>query len=80
MYSREALQLREKLLGVHQDTAHSHVDLSDVLVMKRAFESALKEIEEALIIQKDVLGELHDSTISTQAKRNEILLMEQSLN
>lgn len=80
MYSREALQLREKLLGVHQDTARSHVDLSDVLVMKKEFESALKEIEEALEIQKDVLGELHVSTINTQARRNEMLLMVQSLN
>ena len=37
MYSRQALELRIKLLGVHQDTARSHVDLSDLLVTQKDF-------------------------------------------
>ena len=72
MYSREALELRIKLLGVHQDTARSHVDLSDLLVMKKEFKEALTELEKALEIQKDVLGEQHESTMDTLAKRMKI--------
>ena len=66
MYSRKALELRIKLLGVHQDTARSHVDLSDLLVIM-----AKDELQKALEIQKDLLGEQHESTMETLAKKNE---------
>ena len=71
--SRVALILRESLVGVHRDTARSHVLLSDALCLQNNFESALAELEEALEIQKEVLGEDDDSTKETQAKLDQIL-------
>jgi len=73
IYSRQALDLRVKLLGVHEDTARSHVDLSDLLVIKKEFKEALDELENALEIQRDVLGEQHKSTRDTLRKKMEIL-------
>ena len=72
MYSREALQLRIKLLREHQDTARSHVDLSDVLIIKKDFKSALEQLQKAIEIQKDVLGEEHETTKKTLMQLNEI--------
>ena len=67
--SRNSLELRKKLLGFHQDTARSHVLLSDVLVeVQNDFKSALKELEQALEIQKEVLGENHSSTTDTKMR------------
>ena len=40
MYSREAHGLRKRLLGHHQDTARSCVQLSDVLVLQGQFDEA----------------------------------------
>ena len=54
MYSREALELRIKLLGEHQDTARSHVDLSDILIITKDFKSAMEQLEKTIEIQKDV--------------------------
>ena len=54
-YTQQALEFRRKLLGEHQDTARSHIRLSEVLCMQGKFEMALKELEEALDIQNDVL-------------------------
>ena len=71
-YSKKALELRIKLLGVHQDTARSHVDLSEVLEIKKEFKLALEELEKALEIQKDVLGNDHESTMNTRAKMERI--------
>ena len=34
-------------LGAHQDTARSHVDLRDILIMKTDYKSALEELEMA---------------------------------
>ena len=65
MYSTEALALRIKLLGEHQDTARSHVDLSDILYIKKDFKSAMEQLEKAIKIQKDVLGEEHETTKKT---------------
>ena len=65
MYSREALELRIKLLGEHHDTARSYVDLSDILIVKQDFKSALEQLEEAIEIQKKVLGEDHKTTNKT---------------
>ena len=55
MYSRESLELRIKLLGEHHDTARSYVDLSDILIVKQDFKSALEQLEEAT---KKTLGQL----------------------
>ena len=77
MYSREALELRIKLLGEHQDTARSHVDLSDVLIIKKDFKSALEQLQKAIKIQEEVLGEEHKTTKETKKKFTEIQLMEQ---
>ena len=76
--SRNALTLRKKLLGFHQETARSHVLLSDALELQNDFKSALKELEEALEIQKEVLGENHSSTKGTQAKMTRIASMQDS--
>ena len=77
--SRNALALRRKLLGFHQDTARSHILLSDALIeLQNNFESALKELEQALEIQKEVLGENHSSTKDTQAKMMRIASMQDS--
>ena len=67
-YSREALELRIKLLGEHQDTARSHVDLSDIFDIKKDFKSAMEQLEKAIEIQKEVLGEEHDTTKETEEK------------
>ena len=78
-YSREALELRIKLLGEHQDTARSHVDLSDTFYIKKDFKSAMEQLEKAIEIQKEVLGEEHKTTKETKKKLTEIQLMEQWL-
>ena len=77
--SRDALKLRKKLLGFHHDTARSHILLSEVLLeLESDFESALKELEQAFEIQKEVLGENHSSTKDTQAKMMRIASMQDS--
>ena len=68
MYFREALELRRRLLGVHQDTARSHVHLSDVLVIQGELNSALQELKAAREIQNDILGPQHKITIETVNK------------
>ena len=78
--SRYALKLRKKLLGCHQETARSHVLLSDSLELQNDFKSALKELEEALKIQKEVLGENHSSTKDTQARMRRIMIAMQDSN
>ena len=75
MYSREALELRIKLLGEHQDTARSHVDLSDTFYIKKDFKSAMEQLEKAIEMQKEVLGEEHDTTKKTLEKLREIQSM-----
>lgn len=76
--SRDTLALRKKLLGFHQDTALSRILHSDALVeLQNDFESGLKELEQALEIQKEVLGENH-STKDTQAKMMRIASMQDS--
>ena len=72
MYSREALELRIKLLVEHQDTARSHVDLSDILIIKKDFKSAMEQLEKAIEIQKDVLGEEHETTKKTLKQLREV--------
>ena len=75
MYSREALKLRIKLLGEHQDTARSHDDLSEIFYIKKDFKSAMEQLEKAIEIQKEVLGEEHDTTKKTLEKLREIQSM-----
>ena len=71
--TRRALEVRWKLLGVHQDTARSHTWLSEVLCIQGKFEMALKELEEALDIQNDVLGGNHEVTLNTIKKKGQVL-------
>ena len=71
--SREALILRERLLGVHRDTARSHVLLGDALYLQNNFESAREHLQQALEIQKELSGKDDDSTKETQAKLDQIL-------
>ena len=75
MYSREALDLRINLLGEHHDTARSHVDLSDILIVKQDFKSALEQLEEAIEMQKKVLGEEHETTKKTLEQLKKVLSM-----
>jgi len=74
-YSREALELRIKLLGEHHDTARSYVDLSDILIIKQDFKSALEQLEEAIEIQKKVLGEEHETTKKTLGQLEKVQSM-----
>ena len=64
-YSKEALEMRFRLLGEHQDTARGYVDLSDILIVKQDFKSAIEQLEEVIEIQKKVLGEEHETTKRT---------------
>ena len=75
MYGIEALEMRLRLLGEHQDTARSHLDLSNILIIKQDFESALEQLHKAIKIQKEVLGEEHETTRKTQTKLVEIQSM-----
>ena len=73
MYFRKAQELRKRLLGHHQDTARSGVQLSDILVLQGRFDEALEELEEALVIQKDILGPDHKITKNTVSKRSDVM-------
>ena len=75
MYSREALEVRFKLLGEHQDTARSYVDLSDILIVKQDYKSAIEQLEDAFEIQKKVFGEEHETTKRTLKKLRKIQSM-----
>ena len=68
MYCRQALELRGRLLGFHQDTARSHVFLSDVLVIQGNIQSALDELNKGLKIQEELLGPQHRDTTETLNK------------
>jgi len=71
--TKRALDVRWERLGVHQDTARSRTRLSEVLCIQGKFEMALKELEEALDIQNDVLGRNHEVTLNTIEKKREVL-------
>ena len=73
MYFREARSLRKRLLGHHQDTARSCVQLSDVLVLQRQFDEALKKLNEAFVIQNDILGPDHKITKNTESKMSDLI-------
>ena len=73
MYFREARSLRKRLLGHHQDTARSCVQLSDVLVLQRQFDEALKKLNEAFVIQNDILGPDHKITKNTVSKMSDLI-------
>ena len=73
MYFREARSLRKRLLGHHQDTARSCVQLSDVLVLQRQFDEALKKLNEAFVIQNDILGPDHKITKNTVCKMSDLI-------
>ena len=61
-------------MGFHQDTALSHVCLSDFLVVLGNFQSALVELNKALKIQEELLGPQHKNTTDTQNKRSDLLV------
>ena len=73
MYFREALELRARLLGFHQDTALSQVFLSDVLVIQGNLQSALDELNKALKIQEKLLGPQHKNTTDTLNRMTDLL-------
>ncbi|XP_027060122.1 uncharacterized protein LOC113686676 [Pocillopora damicornis] len=73
MYFREAQGLRKRLLGHHQDTARSCVQLSDVLFLQGQFDEALEELNEAFVIQKDILGPEHKITKDTARKMSDVM-------
>ena len=59
-------------MGFHQDTARSHVYLSDVLVVLGNFQSALDELIKALEIQQELLGPQHKTTTDTLNKMTDL--------
>ena len=73
MYYREAQGLRERLLGHHQDTARSCVQLSDVLVLQGQFDEAWEKLDKAFEIQKDILGPDHKITKDTVRKMSDVM-------
>ena len=73
MYFREARSLRKRLLGHHQDTARSCVQLSDVLVLQGQFDEAWEELDKAFEIQKDILGPDHKITKDTLRKMSDVM-------
>ena len=73
MYYREAQGLQERLLGHHQDTARSCVQLSDVLVLQGQFDEAWEELYKAFEIQKDILGPDHKITKDTVRKMSDVM-------
>ena len=73
MYYREAQGLQERLLGHHQDTARSCVQLSDVLVLQGQFDEAWEELDKAFEIQKDILGPDHKITKDTVRKMSDVM-------
>ena len=73
MYSREAHGLRKRLLGHHQDTARSCVQLSDVLVLQGQFDEAWEELDKAFVIQNDILGPDHKITKNTMSKKSDVM-------
>ena len=73
MYYREAQGLRERLLGHHQDTARSCVQLSDVLVLQGQFDEAWEELDKAFEIQKDILGPDHKITKDSERKMSDVM-------
>ena len=73
MYSREAHGLRERLLGHHQDTARSCVQLSDVLVLQGQFDEAWEELDKAFVIQNDILGPDHKIMKNTVSKKSDVM-------
>ena len=73
MCSREAHGLRKRLLGHHQDTARSCVQLSDGLVLQGQFDEAWEELDEAFVIQNDILGPDHKITKNTVSKKSDVM-------
>ena len=73
MHFEQALELRARLLGFHQDTARSHVLLSDVLVILGNFQSALDELNKALKIQEELQGRQQKNTTDTWNKMTDLL-------
>ena len=73
MYSREAHGLRKRLLGHHQDTARSYVQLSDVLVLQGQFDEAWEELDKTFVIQNDILGPDHKITKNTMSKKSDVM-------
>ena len=73
MYYRKAQGLRKRLLGHHQDTARSCVQLSDVLVLQGQFDEAWEELDKAFEIQKDILGPDHKITKDTVRKMSDVM-------
>ena len=74
MYCRQALELRGRLLGFHQDTARSHVFLSDILVILGNIQSALDELNKGLKIQQELLGPQHRDTTDTLNKIKDLTM------
>ena len=68
IYCRQALELRRRLLGFRQDTARSHVFLSDVLVIQGNIQAALDELNKALESQQELLGPQQRKTTGTLNK------------
>ena len=61
-----ALEIQEKLLGIHLDTARSHVCLGAILKIQGELKLALEELDKGLKIREEVLGPHHEKTIETR--------------
>ena len=61
---KQALRIREKFLGDHEDTAQSHRDIGETYHNMRYYTSALKSKERALVMRQMLL-ENHPDTASS---------------
>lgn len=69
---KEALKIQTKLLGIHLDTARSHVCRSDALMVQGELKLALDECKKGLEIRKKVLGPNHEKTKAAREKMEEL--------
>jgi tetratricopeptide (TPR) repeat protein len=73
-YIKEALRMRVKALGDHQETARSYHDYGTVLKAQERYSEALKAFRDALSIQDNILG-AHHETIRSHYEISNVLKM-----
>ncbi|XP_031574987.1 uncharacterized protein LOC116308654 [Actinia tenebrosa] len=70
--NKQSLEIREKLLGDHQDTARSYVRRGELFVEQENMKDALKAYRKAASIQETVLG-IHEETKTSYQAIEDIL-------
>ena len=72
-FKKEALSLREKLLGnAHQDTARSQFQLAKIYIAQRKLTRGLEVLQRILELQEQNLG-VHQDTVDTMSEMAEVM-------